>query len=176
MAKRYKNIPENEKEFYFYLGQMSTSFAKMEYNILTILGNLIIDDFVLTATILESNSLAQNIELLKKINKYRCFETNSLSNLISKIGSVRKNRNLFIHGIWGEPFEKENDLMIICREPKILYEEKKDDKKTDRIAKTWTSSKSHEFRLSYIKRQIEIIEDIITAQNALIKQLADHKF
>ena len=59
MAKRYKNIPENEKEFYFYLGQMSTSFAKMEYNILTILGNLIImEDVSVLPTNKDSKSRA----------------------------------------------------------------------------------------------------------------------
>lgn len=65
--KRYSMYRDFNKEFYFYLGLISTNFAIVEFNIIKFLGKLIIDDFVLTNTILERNSLAQNIELLKKL-------------------------------------------------------------------------------------------------------------
>ncbi len=102
MTKKYLNSKDTEKEFYFYLGLLATLFSKMESNLLDILGKLIVDDFVLTNTILEKNSLAQNIELLKSINRYRGFQEKYFESLISKMGSVRKNRNLFIHGVWSE--------------------------------------------------------------------------
>lgn len=48
MAMKYKNIPEIGKEFCIYLEMMLTNIIKMEYKVLTILGNLIIDDFIIT--------------------------------------------------------------------------------------------------------------------------------
>lgn len=66
MIVNYSKTEEPKKEFYFFLGLLSTKFAIMESNLLTILGLLIIDNFVLTSTVLEKNSLAQNIDLLKK--------------------------------------------------------------------------------------------------------------
>lgn len=173
MTDRYSNAEEPKKEFYFYLGLLSTKFAVMESNLLKILGLLIIDNFVLTATILERNSLAQNIELLKKVNKYRGYEENAIKNLIEKIGHIKGKRNLFIHGIWSEPFESNNDVVISCYEPKLLYEEEKEG---DKISKLWTSSNKHEFKLTYIKKLVENIGNIITEQDYLIRKLDGHNF
>lgn len=123
MTNKYSNTDKPKKEFYFYLGLLSTLFARMESNLITILGQLIVDNFVLTSTILERNSLAQNIELLKKINKYRGYEEAAIKNLTDKISNVKSKRNLFIHGIWSDPFELDNDIIILCYEARLLYEE-----------------------------------------------------
>jgi hypothetical protein len=167
MIKKYSQTDDFKKEFYFYLGLLSTKFAIMEYKILSLLGNLIVDEFIVAATVLERNSLIQNTDLLKKINKYRDFETKALDRLVAKISHIRRNRNLFIHGIWGEPFKSENDIMITCAEPKILYEETKD-------KKSWKHSTHHKFRLSYIKKLVQEIDDIILAQDYLIEKLKEN--
>ena len=175
MSDKYNKTEESKKEFYFYLGLLSTLFAKMESNLLTILGSLIADDFVLTTTILERNSLAQNIELLKKLNNYRDYEKKSLRNLIDKISKIKGTRNLFIHGIWGEPFELDNDIIMTCDEAKLLYEEEKDANGLIEN-KSWASKTRHEFRLSYIQKLVENVEDIITVQNYFINKLSGHTF
>jgi hypothetical protein len=66
MTVKYKNTPENKKEVYFYLGLLSTMFSKMEADLLKILGKLITSDFILASTLFERNTLAQNIEMIKK--------------------------------------------------------------------------------------------------------------
>jgi hypothetical protein len=175
MVNRYSKTEESKKEFYFYLGLLSTKFAIMESNLLKMLGLLIVDNFVLTSTILERNSLAQNIELLKKVNNYRGYEENAIKSLTEKIAQIKSKRNLFIHGIWGEPFEYDNDVIISCYEPKLIYDEEINNN-GEKISKTWTSSNQHEFRLTYIKKLVENIGDIITAQDYLISKLEEHTF
>jgi len=161
---KFQNAEESIKEFYFYMGLLSTKFAILEYNVLLILGKLITDDFVLTNTLLEKNTLNQNIELLKKINRYKQFEEGKLSKLTAKISSVRTVRNLFIHGVWGTPVNKENDLIINCSEPKLAYEENNNSRK-------WTSARNHMFRLSYIKKLVREIEIIILEQEYIFNKI-----
>lgn len=167
-------MEDYKKDFYANLGLLSTKFAKLEYRLMEILGLLIMNNFVITNTIFEKNTLAQNLELLKRISKYRQYEEKYIQDLISKIGSVRKVRNLFIHGIWGEPFEFENDILIQCQEPKIQY----DDIKVNEviIQQEWASSKPHEFRLTYIKNVIQSLDDIIKSQDSFIIKLKSHDF
>jgi len=160
---------ESKKEFYYYLGLLSTKFAKLEFNLLSILSKLILDDFVLTSTILERNSLSQNIELLKKINKYKKFEVKSITKLIMSISNLKTTRNLFIHGIWGEPYIAENDISIHCQEARILYEEMENGKR-------WSSVRNHTFKLAFIKKQVQIIDDLILAQDYLIDKLERSAF
>jgi hypothetical protein len=169
MTHKYSQVDDSHKEFYYYLGLISTKFAILESNLLNLLGKMIIDDFVLTNTLLERNSLSQNIELLKRINKYRQFEEDTIRKLIEKISSIRVNRNLFIHGIWGKPFMAENDLMIICAEPKLLYEE------NERV-RSWASKKNHKFRLPYLKKQVDHIDEILMAQEYLLKKMEDFDY
>ncbi|OJW79520.1 MAG: hypothetical protein BGO69_12370 [Bacteroidetes bacterium 46-16] len=166
MTEKYAKASEETKEFYFYLGLLSTKFAIVEYKMLEFLGLLIADDFVLTNTILERNSLSQNIELLKKINKYRQFKEDKVSILIQQVSAIRVNRNLFIHGIWSSPSKHQNDLIITCSEPKILYEESK-------MGRTWKSKRHHTFQLSYIKKQVQQLDDIIIGQNYLTEKLKE---
>ena len=174
MTKRYSNFTDSEKEFYFFLGLLSTKFAVMEYRLLQFLGGLIIDDFVLTNTIFEKNSLYQNIELIKEINKKRKFQKSAVDKLIEQISNIRGKRNLFIHGIWGEPISKENDLIINCDEPKLDYSEER--LIGGLMSQSWRSVKSYEFRLSYIKKLVENLNDIIYTQEFLIEKLKEHVF
>lgn len=169
-------MKEFEKEFYSHLGLLSVKFAKMEYNLSVILSKLFgNDDDTISITLIENNTLHQNIELLKKINRIRNYEETALNNIIELIGRVKNNRNLFIHGIWGSPFESENDIKIVCDERRIRYSEKKD-KNGKRIEQLWRHNENHIFRLSYIKKQITTIGEIILAEESLIEKLEIETF
>jgi len=160
----FNNADNAAKEFYFHLGVLSTKFAVLEYNFLQLLGRLITDDFVLTNTVLERNSLSQNIELLKKINRYRKFEETRISTLVAEVSEIRSVRNLFIHGVWGVPIEQKNDWEISCTEPKLAYEE-------NERGRQWSSGRHHGFRLSDIKRLVDKIDALIQEQVYLFNRL-----
>lgn len=165
---KFRNANDAIKEFYFYLGLLSTKFSILEYNTLLLLGRLITDDLFLTNTLLERNTLSQNIQMLKKINKFRRFEEKKMSILISKISEVRSIRNLFIHGVWGSPTSRENDTVITCSNPKIVYEESNG-------GQTWTSARNHSFRLSYIVRLIEQVDVILLEQEYMFNKLDEEE-
>src|SRR5690606_4915372 len=74
MKINYSSSSDIVKEFYFYLGLLSTKFAEMETNVVSLLGSLVTEEVFLINPIIEKNSLSQNIELLKKINLYKEFE------------------------------------------------------------------------------------------------------
>ncbi len=74
MTQKYKNTDEHKKEVYFYLGLLSTLFAKMESKLLDILGKHLTSDFVLANTLFERNTLYQNIEMLKSVSDLKSFE------------------------------------------------------------------------------------------------------
>lgn len=174
MTNLYKNTDESKKEFYFYLGLLSTLFAKMESNLLEIVSRFTTDDFVLGYTIFERNTLSQNIDLAKELSDKRNYEVEFTKMLADKISNTKKIRNLFIHGVWGEPIMKENDLIIRCSESKLDYTEKYQDGK--RITRSWGNAKSREFRLSYLRKLVENVEEIILMQNHLLKRLNEFNY
>lgn len=174
MTTKFKNTDENKKEVFFYLGLLSTLFAKMESKLLDILGKHITSDFVLANTLFEKNTLYQNIELLKNINKLKDFENDTVKTLINKISNIRKTRNLFIHGVWSEPIEFENDIIIVCRESKLDYSEEKVEGKI--VSQLWGSKKSTEFRLSYIRKLVDNVEEIILIEDYLLKKIEDYDY
>lgn len=164
-------MTEFEKEFYAYLGLLSVKFAKLEFNISAILGKLInSDEDLIVITLVENNSLNQNIELLKKINRIRKYQESSIENLIEEIGRVKNERNLFIHGLWGIPYESENDVKVNCEERKIRHSVDKD-MKGNKVSQTWKLNKNQTYRLSYMKKRISTIDNILLAQEALIRKL-----
>jgi len=174
MTSKFKNTDEKEKEVYFYLGLLSTLFAKMESKLLIIVGKHITSDFVLANTLFERNTLASNIEMLRSINDLKDFENETVKQLIQKISNIKKIRNLFIHGVWSDPIERENDIFIICRESKLDYSEKKEN--GNRISRLWGSNKSTEFRLSYIRKQVDHVEEILLIEDYLIKKFEDYDY
>lgn len=174
MTHKYKNTDERKKEVYFYLGLLSTLFAKMESKLLDILGKHITSDFVLANTLFERNTLYQNIEMLKSINNLKDFEAETVKKLIQKISNVRKTRNLFIHGVWDEPIEFDNDILIVCRESKLDYSEEKENGKI--ISRQWTSKRNTEFRLSYIRKLVENVEEILLIEDYLLRKLEDYDY
>jgi len=174
MTTKFKNTNDHDKEVYFYLGLLSTLFAKMESKLLDILGKHITSDFVLANTLFERNTLYQNIELLKSINNLKSFEEETVKKLIQKISNIRKTRNLFIHGVWDDPIEFENDILITCRESKLDYSEEIQNGK--RISQQWRSKKSTEFRLSYIRKLVDNVEEILLIEDYLIKKIEDYDY
>jgi hypothetical protein len=103
-VKKYTEFDDVDKELYFYLGLLSTKFAVLEYNVLKLLGRHISEDFVLTNNLFERNSLAQNIEFLKKINKRMGYEVDAISILIQKITNIKK-REIYLFMDYGVNLE-----------------------------------------------------------------------
>lgn len=174
MTTKFKNTDEHKKEVYFYLGLLSTLFAQMESKLLEILGKHITSDFVLANTLFERNTLYQNIELLKSINNLKKFEQETIKKLVQKISNIRKTRNLFIHGVWSEPIEFENDILIVCRESKLDYSKEMENGRV--VSEYWTSKKSTEFRLSYIRKLVDNVEEILLIEDYIIKKMEDYDY
>lgn len=169
-------MTDHEKEFYAHLGLLSIQFSKMEYKLAVIVGELIGTKYdQISVTITDQNNLHQNMGLLKKFSDIRDIKEEELDNLYKKVDSIRANRNLFIHGIWGEPFETENEIKIVCEERKIKYREELNDKK-EVTAKHWTYNKHHVFELTTIKNLIQQINEILETEDELIDVLKDEKY
>jgi hypothetical protein len=162
-----------EKEFYAHLGMLSTKYAKMEYYLSNILGKLIgVDEESINVTLVENNTLHQNITMLKKINKIRKFESFDIDKVIELIGQVKNGRNRFIHGIWGNPFKEKDEINVVCDERKIRYTEQKDEN-GKLVSQNWQYNENYIYSLTYIKKQINVIENIIVLQDSLIDKLIE---
>ena len=68
--------------------------------------------------------------------------------------------------------EFENDILIVCSESRLDYSEEKENGKI--ISRRWSSKKSTEFRISYIRWLIIKIKEIIMLENYLINKLEDY--
>lgn len=163
-----KEKAEKTQEFYASLGILSTKYAMMERNIMRILQKLIGPSHLAGMTLIENNSLSKNLELINKLNRIHGFEEERIKKLLSKINGVRGYRNLFIHGVWREPAVIDNDIQIVCVDFRIKYSE---EKKDIGRKKTWSSGLATPIRLSMIKRQLRVIDDILLAQEALLEML-----
>ena len=156
---------ENEKEVYALLGLLSVRFAKMEFNITKILTELVkADDDLIVMTLIASNNIAKNIDMLKKINQIRDFETATLDEQIKLINNIKSDRNLFIHGIWHEPRFTKSKREIICEEKKIRYS------KTSK-GQEWSYNKIHLFSIETLSNRIKDIDIILASQNMILKKL-----
>jgi len=164
MSTSFKYATDLQKEFNYYLGLLSTRFAIVENNVMTLLGKLIIDEVFLINTIIEKNTLSQNLVLLRKLNLYKQFEVESMSDLITKIDHIRTERNLFIHGIWADPTEKEGEVKIHCLETKIVS-------KVGKYGRSWLSGREHEFKLSQLMNRVEELDQIILHQEELLNKV-----
>lgn len=136
---------------------------------MSLLGKLVVDEIFLINTIIEKNSLSQNIELLKKLNLYRDFEKETMQKLIERISALRNERNLFIHALWGQPFVSDDKVLISCLEPRIVT-------KINKYGRMWSSGKEHTFELSFLVKKIEEIDSILKVQKELLDKLETHRF
>ncbi|KKN82559.1 hypothetical protein LCGC14_0308550 [marine sediment metagenome] len=164
MAKRYKEYTDTEKEFYFYIGLLSDRFAKMEVLVRDILGAFISDDDVLNAYLFEKNSLDANIKLIKTINIKYDYEKKILTGILNEVSYIKSERNSFIHGIWSEPIVKDNDIIIHCSNPKMKFEKEPNGKR-------WSFGHGKSVRLTFIKKLVGRIDDIMISQKAFIERL-----
>lgn len=164
MAKRYKEYSDIEKEFYFYIGLLSDRYAKMEVLMRDMLGAFISDDDVLNAYLFEKNSLDANIKLIKTINIKYDYENEILKGILEEVGYIKSERNSFIHGIWSEPVSKDNDIVIYCSNPKMKFEKQPN-------GKQWSFGRGKSVRLTFIKKLVRRIDDIMISQKAFIERL-----
>lgn len=164
MSKEMGQYSEVERTFYFHLGLLSTKFAEVEANVISLLGGLITDDLFLINPIIERNSLSQNIDLLRKINLYKEFEASNMKLLISKITKIRQLRNLFIHGLWAKPSKEGDEIAIDCLEKRVTP-------KMITYGRMWLSAKEHSFQLSDISSHIEELDSILELQKSLLEKI-----
>ena len=164
MAKRYKDYTDIEKEFYFYVGLFSARFATTEVLVRDMLGAFISDDNVLNAYIFEKNSLDVNIKLIKTINVRYEYEPEILKGILSEVSYIKSERNTFIHGIWSEPISKDNDIIIHCSNSKMKFEKESNGKR-------WTFGSGKSVRLTFIKKLVSRIDDVILSQKAFVERL-----
>lgn len=163
-----KEITNKTQEFYASLGILSTKYAQMERNIMRMLQKLIGPSHLSGMILIENNSLSKNLDLIKQLNRIHGFEEEYMKRLLSKINGVKGYRNLFIHGIWREPCVVDNDIEIICVDFRIKYlEEKVGNSKR----KTWSHGSLTPIRLTMIKKQLQVIDEILISQEALLGKL-----
>lgn len=170
----YERLSDELKGFYSRLGWLSTRFAIMEAGIMQILSRYILDDFVLTQTLFEKNSLHVNLEILTKIIKIRSYDSeisNQLIQLIQKVHTVKTKRNLFVHSIWNNPINKDGELYVTCIQSRLssIHDVVNDIKGHSSITK-------EVFSLSQIIEASNKIEEIIDIEEILLKKLEDIQF
>jgi hypothetical protein len=73
-----------------------------------------------------------------------------------------------------EPVEKDNDIIITCRESKLDYSEEFEN--GIRTTRTWLPNKKTYIRLSYMRKIVDNVEDIIKIENYLLKKLEDYDY
>lgn len=179
IIKRLEEKPEDlikemttpENQFYSYLGLLSVKFAQIDSLLSEILVKLTgVDNELISETLTEDNSISKNIDLIRKINKIKCYNEPIMSDLIASIDKIRKVRNMFIHGIWGTPFESDGELKIVCSVRKIKFNEEKDSTGAV-IEKTWRHTDHQMFNLQDIKNITQSIEEIQELENIIIESL-----
>lgn len=156
----------NIEEFYHNIALLSMKFARMEYHLGEILSKFITDSFVISGILFENNVLAKNIELLKKINQYKGFETERLDKILKEINSIRGNRNLFVHGLWGNPYLEDDDIICVVSSFKL-------ERTKGNIEKNWLSGKHRKVTLSELKKTTTKIDRIISEQENLLKLIEE---
>lgn len=169
MIKNFEEFDNVEKEFFYYLGLLSTKFASMESLLIDVIGCLIMPNPIITNTLLEKNSLFQNLELLNKLNKYIKVDQERVQKIYQSISNIRSKRNLFIHGVWKKPYKKDIKYFMICQESKLIYHEEEN-------KKIWTQGKNHKFELTTISNLVWETTDIIVELENIISEFDDLVF
>ena len=164
MSKRYKEYTDTEKEFYFYIGLLSAKYAKMEVLVRDMLGAFISDDNVLNGYIFQKNSIGGNIDLIETLNIKYDYETEIVNGILNEIKNIKNERNSFIHGIWSEPSKKDNDIHINCSNPKMKFKKEVD-------GKSWTFGTPKTVQLTFIKKLVSRIDDVMISQKAFVDRL-----
>ncbi|MHB8173135.1 MAG: hypothetical protein ACYDFU_01570 [Nitrospirota bacterium] len=127
-------------DIFYILGQISVLFSTLEAEIEQLICFLVNhEEEMLTATLIEGNAFARNLNLLKKISHFKDEELGARVNRILTLTTpLRENRNLFIHGFWDISSNRIKDGKISVVSSKIWYEDHGNHK-------MWRKGKSHTF-------------------------------
>jgi hypothetical protein len=160
-------------EFYAHLGYLSVQFARMEQTLHAMIAVMVTDDlnYLDLHSITERMSISSLTDILKKLNRIKSFERELVDKILELVEKVRKNRNLFIHGIWSDPFVSEGKIMITCVDAKIVYEVKEED---GGRTQSWRTKKIP-FTIDQINAEIETVMYIISLQESFIDKLEQKK-
>jgi hypothetical protein len=162
---------DTEKDFYAHLGLLSTKFARLEQNIISILSLLTTFDpkSVFGLTLFEKNPLSKNLDVLRKTINIRSFDRSNIDLMIKDIEKLKDDRNMFIHGIWGNPYtNSDGEISVICDNRKIKYQQQQDG------SQHWRLNENVKFTLPDIKERISKLEEIVEFQDKYIHLLTEH--
>ena len=161
---------KNEQNFYSLIGLISIRFAKLENAIIEMISILInSDDDIISLTLIENNSLSQNLDLLMKVNRRRDFEEDLIKSWCKQIDGIRINRNLFIHGIWSDIINSDGETFIYCEEKKLRFTKLPD-------GKQWNFNRHIKYSIESLKKEIIQIEKCIKDAEEMLKKLKDYEF
>jgi len=170
-----KKLNAEEVKFYSHLGQLSTLFARLEYLIREITGLYIVRDShhqMVYLSIIGKYSLEKNTALLKELTYINSFgdKQKSLLKLIGEVNHIRNIRNLFIHGLWDDPFIENEEIVIICNDKSFSL--KKKIKEQEQLLH-FRSNEAKKFSLGTIKKHIQQLEKINTGLSAILNEIED---
>ncbi len=120
------------------LGRVSVLFSTLEAEIAELLCVLVHqEDPMLAATVLERSPFARNLELLKKVARFRDTRLESRVNrLWTIVTPLNKKRNLFVHGCW--------DISpMLLDQGKVGVSDSKINYKENKSRKTWRKGTDH---------------------------------
>lgn len=162
------NLSSVEQEFYATLGVLSVSFASMESKVKQLLALLINPDEELVSMMMIQNlNLENTLSRLSDINNHREFYETELTEIIKRVRKIKKERNLFIHGVWYTPYLNEGSIKVHCDERKVVFQ--KESYRINSDTKHWSMNNVKEYDLTFLKdivievdSIIHVIEDIIS--------------
>jgi hypothetical protein len=122
-----RETQENEREFYGLLGLVAVRFARMEFQLITLLGALINPgEACLTDSLTEGFNISKSIDIIKKISYIRGELDDELNAIVKTADRIRKDRNDYIHGIWEIKLDSSNNVIAKCNQrPKRKYKKNK---------------------------------------------------
>jgi hypothetical protein len=122
-----RETQENEREFYGLLGLVAVRFARMESQLITLLGALINPkEEWITESLTEGFSIYKSIEIIKKISYIRIELDDELNAIVGTADRIRKDRNDYIHGIWEIELDSNNNVIAKCsQKPKPKHKKNK---------------------------------------------------
>jgi hypothetical protein len=122
-----RETQENEREFYGLLGLVAVRFARMESQLIALLGILINPrEEWLMESLTEGFNISRSIDMIRKISSMRIELSDELDVITEVIDKIRKSRNAYIHGVWEIKLDSSNNVIAKCSQrPKIKSKKNK---------------------------------------------------